>query len=139
MKHNALTIIFVALLLAACSGPVKMQTPVYVWQSINSQANLDTLQAHFREWKGHGVTGVCIECRDLDFIREASARAHAEGLEYHAWVPSMMRNDMPHEWYAVNRLGQSSDQHPNYVDSYRFLDPANPDVQAFLDREEARA
>ncbi len=135
MKPNALAIIAFLVLMAACSAPMETRTPIYVWQSINSHINPDTLQASFHEWKGHGVTGVCIECKDLDLIRDLSARAHAEGLEYHAWVPSMMRKDMPHEWYAVNRLGQSSDQHPSYIDSYRFLDPANPDVQAFLEEK----
>ena len=119
---------------AACSHQKKEESklPVYVWQSINSHCDMDTLQRDFHVWKSHGVTGVCIETGSLDQVREASARAHAEGLEYHAWIPSMLRKGLPHDWYAVNRLGQSSDQYPSYVPNYLFLDPANPEVQEFL-------
>ncbi len=129
--NNLLLSLTAVLLLAACA---KKENPisVYVWQNIGSNVNMDTLQRDFHIWKSHGVTGVCIETRNLEQIREASARAHAEGLEYHAWVPSMMRNNMPHSWYAVNRLGESADLHPSYVKNYRFLDPANPEVQAYL-------
>jgi len=119
-------------LVAACSPPEQKPLPVYVWQSIGTHMNMDTLQMDFHKWKSHGVTGVCIETRSLEQVKEASARAHAEGLEYHAWIPSMMRKGLPHGWYAVNRLGQSADQHPSYLPNYRFLDPANPDVQEFL-------
>ena len=79
-----------------------------------------------------GVTGVCIDTRGKEGIENAAIRAHAEGLEYHAWVPSMLRKDLPHEWYVVNRLGQSADDNPNYLNDYRFLDPANPEVQEYL-------
>lgn len=122
-------------LAAACSttkDEINKTVPVYIWQRVSEDANLDTLQTQFREWRSHGVTGVCIDARNLDQIRGISARAHAEGLEYHAWVPSMLRSGLPHEWYAVNRLGESADEKPSYVDNYRFLDPANPEVQAYL-------
>jgi len=133
MRQNNFSLFSLAVILAitVCSC-TEQRLPVYVWQSIGSRTNMDTLQRDFRIWKQHGVTGVCIETKSLEQVREASARAHAEGLEYHAWIPSMMRKGLPHDWYAVNRLGQSSDQHPSYVPYYRFLDPANPDVQEFL-------
>ena len=127
--HALLAAVFLA---AACSSPQKESVPIYVWQNVSYQTSSDTLMQHFVDWKRHGVTGVCISARDLDQIREASAMAHAVGLEYHAWTPSMLRSGLPHEWYAINRLGESSDVHPNYVDSYRFLDPANPEVQDYL-------
>ena len=122
------------LLMAACSRP-NTQIPVYVWQIISDNMDMDSLQHCFQSWKSHGITGVCIETRSLEQVRKASALAHAEGLEYHAWIPSMLRKGLPHEWYAVNRLGESSDQHPSYVANYRFLDPANPDVQEFLKQQ----
>jgi len=134
IRTNLLVSIAAILLMAACSRP-QTQIPVYVWQNIPSHMDMDSLQRCFRMWKSHGVTGVCIETRSLEQVREASALAHAEGLEYHAWIPSMLRKGLPHEWYAVNRLGQSSDQHPSYVSNYRFLDPANPEVQEFLKQQ----
>lgn len=129
-----LTFTFTILLgtLWACSGPRNHPIPIYVWQGINQQTHMDSLQQDYRFWKSQGVTGVCMETGDLDLIREASARAHAEGLEYHAWIPTMLRGGLPHEWYAVNRLGQSADEFPAFVPHYKFLDPANPQVQQYL-------
>lgn len=132
IKHFISSVLAVFSMMAVYSCQEQAPLPVYVWQSIGSRTNMDTLQRDFRLWKEHGVTGVCIETKSLEQVREASARAHAEGLEYHAWIPSMLRKGLPHEWYAVNRLGQSSDQHPSYVPNYRFLDPGNPEVQEFL-------
>ena len=120
------------LVVASCSRTTRQTIPVYVWHSIGSKANMDTLQRYFHIWASRGITGVCLETKNLEQIEEAAARAHAEGLEYHAWVPSMLRSGLPHEWYAVNRLGQSADENPSYANTYRFLDPANPEVQQFL-------
>lgn len=132
LKNRLLVPLAALFVFAACSAPVQEPASVYIWQRVSSKTNLDTLQQQFRLWKSHGVTGVCIDARDLEQTREVSARAHAEGLEYHAWVPSMLRSGLPHEWYAVNRLGQSADENPTYVNNYRFLDPANPEVQNYL-------
>ena len=134
MKNRILLIFAATLLFAACSAP-KADVPVYVWHLIGNNTNLDSLQRDFRAWKSHGVTGVCIETRSMEQIGQAAALAHQEGLEYHAWIPSMLRSGMPHEWYAVNRLGQSADIYPSYANTYRFLDPANPDVKDFLTQQ----
>jgi len=132
MKSRLLFGVAAALILAACSHSVEEPTPVYLWHNINAKTNMDTLQMYFHQWASRGVTGVCIETHSMEQIEEAAKRAHAEGLEYHAWVPSMLRKGLPHEWYAVNRLGQSADTHPSYANTYRFLDPANPEVQQYL-------
>lgn len=132
MKTNFILGVAAALVLAACTNSVKEPTPVYLWHRIGASTNMDSLQVNFKQWAQKGVTGVCIETYNLEQIEEAARRAHEEGLEYHAWVPSMLRKGLPHEWYAVNRLGQSADTHPSYANSYRFLDPANPEVQEFL-------
>ena len=132
MKHHILLCVAVAMGLAACSSPKAERPLVYIWHQIDSLANLDSLQMDFHEWASRGVTGVCIQTASMDQIKDVAARAHQEGLEYHAWIPSMLRKDMPHDWYAVNRLGQSADEYPAYSSSYSFLDPANPEVQKFL-------
>ena len=134
MRLKSLHILSLAtlLLLAACARPAQDSVSVYMWQRVSAKTNLDTLQHAFKNWKSHGVTGVCIDSRDLEITRKVSAMAHAEGLEYQAWVPSMLRSGLPHEWYAVNRLGQSADLNPTYTNNYRFLDPANPEVQQYL-------
>jgi uncharacterized lipoprotein YddW (UPF0748 family) len=63
--------------------------------------------------------------------------ARAEGLEVHAWMWSMpcLVDDIlkKHpDWYNVNAKGESAADKPAYVDYYRFLDPARPEVREFV-------
>ena len=103
-------------LLASCSEK-KASIPLYGWEGIGKNPNLEEVRAKFQNYKAHGFTGVCIQA-DLADIPAISAIAHEEGLEYHAWKPCMLQGGKPHEWYAVNRLGQSADEFPAYMSSW---------------------
>ncbi|MBQ3767243.1 MAG: family 10 glycosylhydrolase [Bacteroidales bacterium] len=129
MKHRTILLLLAALLVASCAE--KPSVPLYGWDSIGKDPDLEAVRVKFREWKGHGFTGVCIQA-DLADIPALSAIAHEEGLEYHAWRPCILQEGKPHDWYAVNRLGQRADEFPAYVQYYRALDPANPDVQDYI-------
>ena len=50
MKTNTLVCLAAALLLAACCAPQKEPAKVYVWQSIGTKTNMDTLRMDFRQW-----------------------------------------------------------------------------------------
>ena len=126
-----LVLLFAAALMAACTAP-KAQFPVYAWYGINENTDMDQLRENFRFWKSQGVVGVCIENSNPEIVAQASALAHAQGLEYHAWIPCMLRGDRPHSWDAVNRLGQSADEYPAYVPYYKAMDPRNPEVHQYL-------
>jgi uncharacterized lipoprotein YddW (UPF0748 family) len=61
------------------------------------------------------------------------------GVEIHAWmwtmpcrIPQVMK-DHP-DWYNVNAKGESAVDKPAYVDYYRFLDPARPEVREFVQK-----
>ena len=112
-----------ALLALASCAQKKPSIPLYGWEGIGANPDLEEVRAKFQNYKAHGFTGVCIQA-DLADIPAISAIAHEEGLEYHAWKPCMLQGGKPHEWYAVNRLGQSADEFPAYVQYYKALDPA---------------
>ena len=120
-----------ALLALASCAEKKPSIPLYGWEGIGKNPDLETVRARFQDWKGHGFTGVCINA-DIADIPALAKIAHEEGLEYHAWKPCMLQGGMPHDWYCVNRLGQSADEFPAYVDYYKALDPANPEVQDYI-------
>ena len=126
-----LMIALLALLTLASCAEKKASIPVYGWEGIGKNPDLEEVRARFQNYKAHGFTGVCINA-DLADIPAISAIAHEEGLEYHAWKPCMLQGGMPHDWYTVNRLGQSADEFPAYVNYYQALDPANPEVQDFI-------
>jgi uncharacterized lipoprotein YddW (UPF0748 family) len=59
------------------------------------------------------------------------------GLEVHAWMWSMpcsipdVLKAHP-DWYNVNAKGESAADKPAYVNYYKFLDPARPEVREFV-------
>jgi len=133
MRFPKLILAIAAMLcLAACGDKNQSKTPIYAWEGINKDTNMEELSEKFRFWKSNGLVGVCMGCDDPEVVKEASKRAHAEGLEYHAWIGAMTRGGKPHGWYTVNRLGQPSDEFPPYVSYYTTLDPADPEVREYL-------
>ena len=75
-----------ALLALASCAQKKPSIPLYGWEGIGANPDLEEVRAKFQNYKAHGFTGVCIQA-DLADIPAISAIAHEEGLEYHAWKP----------------------------------------------------
>ncbi len=126
MKKLILALMALSILVSCAE---KTRIPVYVWGSFSSETTDDALREQFALFRGHQVTGVCYSCGwDLEQIARASALAHEYGLEYHAWIPTMLDGGQDPSWYTVNRLGESAYDHPAYVPYYKTLDPHNPEV-----------
>ena len=136
MRKFLFPLVAIVALAVSCHSP-KASFPIYVWQGIGENTDFEQLQQDFQYWKSQGVVGVCIENNQPELVQKAAALAHKEGLEYHAWIPCMLRADKPHSWYAVNRLGQSADEYPAFVPYYKALDPRNPEVHQYLADEMA--
>ena len=128
-------ILILALIVTAMTGANAKgnKIPLYVWNGFGDNATFETLKNDFKEWKRHGVTGVCINAgMDIEKIATAAKAAKKVGLEYHAWVPTMVQGGKDSTWYTVNRQGESAFDHPAYVPYYTTLDPRNPKVKEFL-------
>ena len=123
--------LFAALAVLVSCAEKKPAVPLYGWQGMGKNPDLNEVRAQFENWKSHGFTGVCIQASVEDTPAIAKI-AHELGLEYHAWKPCMLQGGKPHDWYCVNRLGQSADEFPAYVNYYKALDPAHPEVQDFI-------
>jgi len=88
----------------------------------------------FKKWKQHGLDGICYNAGGFNLEKHAYAArtAHANGLEYHAWVPAMLKADADSAWYGVNRKGESAYRVQAYVPYYKFMCPNNPEVIDYL-------
>ena len=71
------------------------------------------------------------------WLERAIPIARNAGLDVHAWmwcmpclVPEIVRDHA--EWYNVNAKGESAVDKPAYVGYYKFMDPAHPEVRAFV-------
>ena len=71
------------------------------------------------------------------WLESAIPLATAAGLEVHAWMwcmPCLVDDVIKQhpDWYNVNAKGESAVDKPAYVDYYKFLDPARPEVREFV-------
>jgi uncharacterized lipoprotein YddW (UPF0748 family) len=71
------------------------------------------------------------------WLETAIPLATAAGLDVHAWmwcmpclIPDVIKTHP--DWYNVNAKGESAVDKPAYVDYYKFLDPARPEVREFV-------
>lgn len=122
-----------AVALTACTQAPQTKIKAYGWQGEGGNTTEQTLQADFSKWKSNGLDGICYNAgQDVEKHRRAAKSAHANGLEYHAWIPTMLKGDAPSSWYAVNRNGDSAEDVQAYVSYYKFMCPNNDDVFNFL-------
>ena len=123
----------------------------YVWMRPNVKKTTDDLKRDFALIKNSGLTGVVAEIYNgrtafyrsrrfpvrAEWLETAIPIAKAEGLELHAWMWTMVCGqdavirDHP-DWYNVNARGESAHDKPAYVDYYKFLDPARPEVREYI-------
>jgi len=105
------------------------------WTWTRNRAEVDDaeLAILFEEIAAAGIHAVNIGGAD-----ERSCRlAREAGLEPHAWLWTLCRRDPElmanhPDWYAVNRLGDSTHDKPPYVPYYRFLCPSRREVRDHL-------
>ena len=95
---------------------------------------LDEWRRQLSAMKSAGIDAILIT-GSPDFYQRIIPPAKAEGIEVHAWFPTMMRgeNAQAHpEWYVVSRDGASAAIEPPYVPYYKFLCPSRDDVRQYL-------
>ena len=132
------------LLMVSCSGggnrEKEQNYPMFLtWWNYrpnpNRPLNLDSV---FRVMKETGLDGVILNCKPEDY-KDAIPVAQKNGLEVYAWWWGLnLEHDRDSilqahpEWFSVNRLGQSLAYNRAYVDYYKFLCPALPEVREYL-------
>ncbi|MGH8310653.1 MAG: family 10 glycosylhydrolase, partial [Steroidobacteraceae bacterium] len=127
------------------------KTRNWVWITLEREQPADAWKRDFARMRAAGIDAVIPEVYDGRQAYWASNRlpvhaerlemllplAKSEGLEVHAWMwcmPCMLESVLARhaDWYNVNAMGQSAADKPAYVDYYRFLDPAHPEVREFI-------
>ena len=111
------------------------------WTWWNYRPNPDrpeNLDSVFRAMKETGLDGVILNCKPEEY-QTVIPVAQRNGLEVYAWWWGLnLEHDRDSilkthpEWFSVNRLEQSLADHRAYVDYYKFLCPALPEVREYL-------
>jgi uncharacterized lipoprotein YddW (UPF0748 family) len=143
----------IAALGAAAVAPARARcaSKNYAWITLEKQRTTPQWRETFAAWRASGIHGVIVEAYNgrqaffsstrlpvaYDRLGSILPAARAEQLEVHAWmwampclVDEIMRKHP--DWYNVNARGESALDKPAYVDYYKFLDPANPEVRDWV-------
>ena len=121
----------------ACSSTSQAKRPVKNWTWVHGagEIGLDEWQRRFARVREAGIHAVLVSGGDAETL---SSTAHAEGLEFHRWIWVLNRSadtwakENHPEWFTVSRSGESSLDHPPYVDYYQWVCPTRPPVREYL-------
>lgn len=122
---------------ATASGPIA-PSDLKHWVWIRGDRSAEEWRGVLRSAREAGLTAALVDAGP-EALARAVPLAREHGIELHAWMITMMEGgleDEHPEWYAVNRLGESTAVSPPYVDYYKFMCPSREPVRR---HKEARA
>jgi Uncharacterized protein conserved in bacteria len=140
MKFTALLLVAI-MAVSACSDnkktEAKAEYPMFwTWLGYGSEAKFDSICVVMSEM---GIDGVMLNAATPDDYRKAIPIAQKHGIEVYAWLWTMnLEHDRDRlvkehpEWFSVNRKGESLADTKAYVDYYKFLCPALPEVREYI-------
>lgn len=134
-----LLILLASVSISACTT-AKKQNKAYpmfwTWLDYRPGMNLDSVCGVMQ---AAGLDGLILNASTPDDYREAIPVAHKYGIEVYAWLWTMnLEHDRDRiirehpDWFSVNRKGESLVDTKAYVDYYKFLCPALPEVREFI-------
>lgn len=139
MKKILFILLPTLVLLTSCSGErnCKDEYPMFwTWMEDRDGLDLDTL---FMQMDEAGMDGLMLFVPDDERYAKAAALAREHGVTLYAWVWTLNpRGDRAEllrehpEWFDVNRNGQSLAEYKAYVNSYKFLSAAVPQVREYV-------
>ncbi|MDR2037872.1 MAG: hypothetical protein LBQ60_08115 [Bacteroidales bacterium] len=123
--------------LFACAEKEKEAYPMFwTWLNYHPGSNFDSICSVMKET---GLDGVILNAASPDDYRKAVPIARKYGLEVYAWLWTMnLEHDRENilkthpEWLSVNRKGQSLADTTAYVNYYKFMCPALPEVREYI-------
>lgn len=108
----------------------------WTWMEDRADLDIDSLFVHMDE---AGIDGLMLYVPDMERYRKAAALAKEHGVTLYAWVWTLNpRGDRQQllqehpEWFDVNRNGESLADYKAYVNSYKFLSAAVPEVRDYV-------
>lgn len=123
---------FLMLLLSACQMSHEVKKPEFwVWVHADAKKSISEWELDFKKLNDSGFKGILMGANP-EVLKTAMPIAKKYGLEVHAWMWTMNRGDADTSWLSVNQPGNSLAKQKAYVDYYKFMCPALPEVKAFL-------
>jgi len=106
----------------------------WIWMG-GEELSSEQWKRSFETIKEHGIDAVLLNGNEKIFEKAIPIANNME-LEIHTWLITLLGDNelaKKHpEWFAVNGLGETAAEIPQYVDYYKWLCPNNPEVQEYL-------
>ncbi len=144
MKNAKFLILLLVItgIIASCSKKTEKDSeyPMFwTWLDYRPGMNFDSVCTVMSET---GIDGVMLNAPSPDDYRDAIPIAHKYGIEVYAWLWTMnlehdrdaIVKESP-EWFSVNRKGESLADTKAYVDYYKFMCPALPEVREHIKKK----
>ena len=138
MKRILIVLAFAVALLSGCAGKEETYPMFWTWMEDREGLNLDSL---FVQMDEAGIDGLMLYVPDNESYRKAAALAKEHGVTLYAWVwtlnPRGDREQLMAEhpdWLDVNQEGLSTADFKVYVNSYKFLSAAVPEVRDYVEK-----
>lgn len=141
MKYSIIVLLMTSMFVVASCRKEKKEDksgyPIFwTWLDYRQGVNFDSVCMVMKET---GFDGVILNAPTPDDYRNVIPVAHKYGLEVYAWLWTMNlehdREDIIQEhpeWFSVNRKGESLADTKAYVDYYKFMCPALPEVREYV-------
>ena len=134
---KAFAVLATALAIFSCNRN-SVSDPMF-WTWLEDIPGID-MESAFTHMEEAGLDAVMLHAPSVEAYKKDVEIAHRHGITVYAWVwtlnpPRQERAQMLEEhpdWFSVNRHGQSVADHKAYVNSYKFLCPALPEVREYL-------
>lgn len=128
----------IALALVSCGKQQQTQEYPMFWTWMENRAGLD-LDSLFVHLDEAGIDGLMLYLPDDEGYIKAAQLAKEHGITLYAWIWTLNpRGDRQRlleehpEWFDVNRDGYSLKDYKAYVNSYKFLSAALPEVREYV-------
>lgn len=147
MKNLTISFLLATIIaLSACTGKTTEATDTnqtypmfWTWLDYRPDMNFDSVCVILQQT---GIDGIMLNAPTPDDYRVAIPIAHTYGIEVYAWLWTMnlehdrkaMLKERP-EWFSVNRRGESLTDTNAYVDYYKFMCPALPEVREHIKKK----
>lgn len=144
MKYLKLSVLLLAIVSTTAFSVKKTEKvakyPLFwTWLDYRPNMNFDSVCVVMNET---GIDGVMLNAPTPDDYRKAIPIAHKHGIKVYAWLWTMnLEHDRDiiikehPEWFSVNRKGESLADTKAYVDYYKFMCPALPEVREHIKKK----
>ncbi len=103
----------------------------WIWMGGGNDNTIADWENIFRKLDDAGIKGLLLGA-DSALLSKVILIADQYNMHVHAWFWTMNRSDAQSEWLSVNQLGNSLADEKAYVNYYKFMCPAIPEVGEFI-------